>query len=62
MEEIRLVCDSKITIINTKTGYIYKDEEEWKCKSCIPKEVFAIQGNGVFKKRCYIHFTAILKC
>jgi|TARA_R110000822_G_scaffold255885_1_gene381874 hypothetical protein len=28
MEEIRLVCDSKITIINTKTGYIYKDEEE----------------------------------
>jgi hypothetical protein len=28
MEEIRLVCDSKITIMNIKTGYIYKDEEE----------------------------------
>jgi len=28
MEEIKLVCDSKITIMNIKTGYIYKDEEE----------------------------------
>ena len=28
MEEIRVVCDSEITIINLKTGYIYKDEAE----------------------------------
>lgn len=30
MEEIRIVCDSEITIVNLKTGYIYKDEEEVK--------------------------------
>jgi hypothetical protein len=30
MEEIRIVCDSEITIINLKTGYIYKDEAEVK--------------------------------
>ena len=30
MEEIRVVCDSEITIVNLKTGYIYKDEEEVK--------------------------------
>ena len=28
MEEIRIVCDSEITIVNLKTGYIYKDEAE----------------------------------
>jgi hypothetical protein len=28
MEEIRVICDSEITILNLKTGYIYKDEEE----------------------------------
>ena len=28
MEEIRVVCDSEVTIINLKTGYIYKDEAE----------------------------------
>jgi len=28
MEEIRIVCDSEVTIVNLKTGYIYKDEAE----------------------------------
>jgi len=28
MEEIKIVCDSEITIVNLKTGYIYKDEAE----------------------------------
>ena len=28
MEEIRVICDSEITIKNIKTGYIYKDEAE----------------------------------
>jgi hypothetical protein len=28
MEEIRVICDSEITIVNLKTGYIYKDEAE----------------------------------
>ena len=28
MEEIRIICDSKITIKNIKTGYVYKDEAE----------------------------------
>ena len=28
MEEIRVICDSEITILNLKTGYIYKDEAE----------------------------------
>jgi hypothetical protein len=30
MEEIRVICDSEIVITNTKTGKIYKDEEEVK--------------------------------
>ena len=30
MEEIRIICDSKIIIKNIKTGHIYKDEEEVK--------------------------------
>jgi hypothetical protein len=28
MEEIRVVCESEVTIVNLKTGYIYKDEAE----------------------------------
>jgi hypothetical protein len=28
MKEIKIICDSEITIKNIKTGYIYKDEEE----------------------------------
>ncbi len=30
MEEIRIVCESEITIRNIKTGHIYKDEQEVK--------------------------------
>jgi hypothetical protein len=30
MEEIRVICDSKIIIKNIKTDHIYKDEEEVK--------------------------------
>ena len=30
MKEIRVICDSEITIKNIKTGRIYKDEEELK--------------------------------
>ena len=30
MEEIRIICDSKIIIKNIKTGHTYKDEEEVK--------------------------------
>jgi len=30
MEEIKIVCDSKITIRNIKTGHVYKNEEEVK--------------------------------
>ena len=28
MKEIKIICDSEITIKNIKTGYIYKDEVE----------------------------------
>lgn len=30
MKEIKVICDSEITIVNLKTGHIYKDEEEVK--------------------------------
>ena len=30
MEEIKVICDSQITIKNIKTGYIYKNEDEVK--------------------------------
>ena len=30
MKEIKIICDSEITIKNIKTGYIYKDEAEVK--------------------------------
>ena len=30
MEEIRIICDSQITIKNIKTGHIYKNEDEVK--------------------------------
>lgn len=30
MKEIKVICDSEITISNIKTGHIYKDEEEVK--------------------------------
>ena len=28
MKEIKIICDSEITILNLKTGYIYKNEAE----------------------------------
>ena len=30
MEEIRIICDSQITIKNIKTGHVYRNEEEVK--------------------------------
>jgi hypothetical protein len=30
MEEIRIICDSQITIKNIKTGHVYRNEEEGK--------------------------------
>ena len=38
MEEIRIVCDSEITIVNLKTGYIYKDEAEAKADTTVAPE------------------------
>ena len=30
MKEIKVICDSEITIRNIKTGHVYKNEEEVK--------------------------------
>ena len=30
MKEIKIICDSEITIRNIKTGHVYKNEEEVK--------------------------------
>jgi len=30
MKEIKVICDSEITIKNIKTGHVYKNEEEVK--------------------------------
>ena len=30
MKEIKIICDSEITIRNIKTGYVYKNEDEVK--------------------------------
>jgi hypothetical protein len=30
MKEIKIICDSEITIKNIKTGYVYKNEDEVK--------------------------------
>jgi len=38
MEEIRVVCDSEITIVNLKTGYIYKDEAEAQADTTVAPE------------------------
>ena len=38
MEEIRIVCDSEITIVNLKTGYIYKDEAEAQADTTVDPE------------------------
>jgi len=39
MKEIKIICDSEITIINLKTGYIYKDEEELKAANVDPQDI-----------------------
>ena len=38
MEEIRVVCDSEVTIVNLKTGYIYKDEAEAQADTTVAPE------------------------
>jgi len=38
MEEIKIICDSEITIINLKTGYIYKDEAEAQADTTVAPE------------------------
>lgn len=38
MEEIRIICDSEITIVNLKTGYIYKDEAEAQADTTVAPE------------------------
>ena len=40
MEEIKIVCDSEITIRNIKTGHVYKNEEEVKAdKNAKPEDI-----------------------
>ena len=40
MKEIKILCDSEITIINLKTGYIYKDEAEVQADTTVdPKDI-----------------------
>ena len=40
MKEIKVLCDSEITIVNLKTGYIYKDEAEVQAdKTVDPKDI-----------------------
>jgi hypothetical protein len=38
MEEIKIICDSEITIVNLKTGYIYKDEAEAQADTTVAPE------------------------
>ena len=38
MEEIKVLCDSEITIINLKTGYIYKNEAEAHADTTVDSE------------------------
>jgi hypothetical protein len=38
MKEIRVICDSEITIVNLKTGYIYKDEAEAQADTTVAPE------------------------
>lgn len=40
MKEIKVLCDSEITIKNIKTGHIYKDEAEAQAdKTVDPKDI-----------------------
>ena len=38
MEPIKIICDSEITIVNLKTGYIYKDEAEAQADTTVHPE------------------------
>jgi hypothetical protein len=38
MEPIKIICDSEITIVNLKTGYIYKDEAEAQADTTVSPE------------------------
>jgi hypothetical protein len=38
MEPIKIICDSEITIVNLKTGYIYKDEAEAQADTTVAPE------------------------
>lgn len=38
MEPIKVICDSEITIVNLKTGYIYKDEAEAQADTTVAPE------------------------
>ena len=40
MKEIKVLCDSEITIRNIKTGHVYKNEEEVKAdKNAKPEDI-----------------------
>ena len=40
MKEIKVICDSEITIKNIKTGHVYKNEEEVKAdKNAKPEDI-----------------------
>ena len=40
MKPIKVICDSEITIVNLKTGYIYKDEAEVQADTTVdPKDI-----------------------
>jgi hypothetical protein len=40
MKEIKIICDSEITIKNIKTGHVYKNEEEVKAdKNAKPEDI-----------------------
>lgn len=40
MKEIKVLCDSEITIKNIKTGHVYKNEEEVKAdKNAKPEDI-----------------------
>ena len=58
MEEIRVICDSEITILNLKTGYIYKDEAEVKADTTVyPEDI----RRDVFVKVPEIDISALNK-
>jgi len=60
MKEIKVLCDSEITIINLKTGYIYKDEAEAQAdKTVDPKDIrrdvkILVPDISLFNKSWYL--------